>query len=288
MRFAPFLSALGIAVLGVSLLACGGTGGSSNENALAASLLLRPEDFPAGWKQAVPPDQSDSTDSEANDPHKACPVIQVSGLRGQAETPDYTDPEDIVLVDQIVRVFDSPGNAADVVTSDAMMNAMSCRVQVLNDGKANTERAQYSDASFEKVNAKRLGDSRAAFRLRVVLTITGDTPGKMPLYLDMLMASQGRIWYVIEATSPFLPIDFWMMTTEELGDESSFMTWLGGKAINRITGANEAVNTGSLGPVPQFGASALARAQTNVRSGAAVAAMKELEHLVQSAFGWGH
>lgn len=112
-------------------LSCGG-GGEAEEpetprpdDPAAASLLLRLSDFATGWTE-------DTLDDDSANPFDECQADDAPGLRGRAETGDFSGDGGNSYIGQALALFETVDAAAH--SWDAFRPLAPCMVDLINDG----------------------------------------------------------------------------------------------------------------------------------------------------------
>lgn len=164
----------------------------------AKGLLLTLADFPPGWTA----DQGDDKKS----PFDECELGKSPGNVGEAESPTFQ--RDSGSIYEKVVIFES---AAAAEGSFARMTKIGeCLVSVVNSGKADTNEAKWTEASFSQLSFTPLASKTSAWRMKISIQAKNNlgaaTGPKFDLFLDVVLVAQGRYAFSLQATdilSPF-------------------------------------------------------------------------------------
>jgi hypothetical protein len=168
-----------------------------NEDALAKSLLLTVNDFPAGW--------AEEAKSSSPSPLDKCKP-SAEGERGKSESGDFSNGGSS-SVSETVGVYDTAGHVA--ASLDLVAALGDCITKAFNIGELDTDKASYSDASFSPLSFTTYGDRTVAYRFKFHVQVKGQTGigSQGDAYLDVIYVLQGRVGFSVVATDVFSPFD---------------------------------------------------------------------------------
>lgn len=173
------------------------------EDDLARSLLLTVNDLPTGWSETPP-------DDEEKNPFDECDRGSPPGATGEAETNNFSRGGAAAFSEDVV-VFAAQ---ADAVSSlDRIQGLADCLVALINDGKLDTDEAEFSDAKFGAMSFPSFGDVTDAYRLEFHVKAKGQSGlgSEGTAYLDMVRVVEGRLGAAIKASDVFSPFDTAML-----------------------------------------------------------------------------
>jgi hypothetical protein len=165
-----------------------------DETDLARELLLRVSDFPAGWSEEAADDEESPLDE--------CDLEDAPGKTGEAETGEFSDGSDFAITEN-VAVFES---AQDVsMALGGIEELAQCFVQMINEGEADDDEIEASDASFSSLSFPAKGDESYAYRLKfhVKAKEQSGLGSEGDVFFDIVYARVGRVGIGIYAFETF-------------------------------------------------------------------------------------
>jgi hypothetical protein len=127
-----------------------------------------------------------------------------------------------------VVVFDSNEHAQ--AAYDWINERLTCVVQIINQGGADSAEARVSDASLETVDFAPVGDEAQHLRTIFTITVEDDSGNSESVHTvgNYVTVRQDRFWFIIEANSVLFPLELL---------EPDLLESLAQKTVDRITGA---------------------------------------------------
>ena len=160
----------------------------------ASHALLTTTDFPSGWTESP-------ATTGASSPIEKC-RSEKTGKNQTAEMASGSFANGAASVRQSVFVYRSAGDATAAMAS--LADELSCAVNLMNTGKAETTEASISGAVAGSVQAPLVGDRTNAYRIRFHLTVKASNAGADG-YIDAVYVQAGRSVTRLVASNAFAP-----------------------------------------------------------------------------------
>jgi hypothetical protein len=182
-----------------ALLALGacGDGGSSGANAaddkkVADAAVLKLTDFPSGWTEGPPPDETD----DANDPFTKCLGSEAKELEAntsaEAESADFERGEG-TTASSFVAVLKSEDNGTSAMDVLGSQKLKDCFNQALADELETTAGAEegvtIGEATLKEASFGTVGDETVAMQLSVPVSAEAI---EIVFYADLVFFREGR------------------------------------------------------------------------------------------------
>lgn len=211
---ARFLMAL-LALVAISLAACGGDDDddanseaeedSAAEAELAETLLLTVDDFPEGWTEQPPDEESDA--------FAECEDEEPEGKTAEAETGSFVEDGSVPSINEMLSLFDDQEQALD--RFDRIEPLLDCLVAAIDDGALDDDEARFFAASYEQIDVVDLGQRSMGYRLTFnIQALADDAPiEEAEAYFELIYVVAGRAGLVVASFDIFSPFP-----SEELED----------------------------------------------------------------------
>jgi hypothetical protein len=179
----------------LALGACGGGGSGANaadDKKLADAAVLKLADFPSGWTEGPPPDDTD----EADDPFTKCLGSEAKQLdantSGEAESAEFSRGEG-TTANSFVAVLKSEDNAKsaiDIMRSQKLKDCFNDSVGEEIEASAGAEEGvTIGDISLKESSFAKVGDEATALQLSVPISAEAI---EITFYADVVFFREGR------------------------------------------------------------------------------------------------